>query len=374
MTEPIKASAVRAEAPSWLWQGRIPRGMLTILAGKPDQGKGLVCALMAAEVSRMRIKEGRRKARWGQVLYSPIEDSHALMTRPRLEAAGANLDNVDLWRFTMPAMQKELEYRLTTERYDLLIIDPLAAHLSGGVSRHSDTIRKVLNPLSELIEETQTAVVIVEHVLKRVPQSGHPLAAIGGSSSGVIAAARMAFLLGVDPDDGERRLLCAVKNNICEKPRELAFNIDVAEIERAGDVPHLLLDGEVDFDPMRMLQTDRNGRVGRPPDKRAAAIEWLTNFLYSQGGPILAGKVIEASKHFGMTTKVLRAAKRELEVVVNPPGGGRTATWELPPEVKGLLDEANGVTAELPPGDMVFSEEELEAFLGEAEGGAESDG
>ncbi len=92
MAQPIKASGVEAQAVDWLWRERIPKGMITLVAGKPDQGKGMFAAHVAAEVS----------AAGGRVLYSAAEDDPARMTRPRLEAAGANLDNVLLWRFRLP--------------------------------------------------------------------------------------------------------------------------------------------------------------------------------------------------------------------------------------------------------------------------------
>src|SRR6516164_1970126 len=106
--DPVRAIDVEPEPPDWLWENRIPRKQMSVVAGKRNQGKGLLCAHIAAQVSRMRFRDGE-ETRPGRVLYSAIEDSHSLMTRPRLEAAGANLDNVELWRFSLPAMMDKLE-------------------------------------------------------------------------------------------------------------------------------------------------------------------------------------------------------------------------------------------------------------------------
>lgn len=372
MAGPTRAEDVRPESVSWLWRERIPRGMISIIAGRPDQGKGLVSTLIAAEVSQTRLVDVQTgETRFGNVLYSAIEDSHGLMTRPRLEAAGANLDTVHLWRFQIPAQLAELEAIVIDKSIDLVVIDPFAAHLSNGVSRHSDNIRNVLNPLSELLEATGAAMVIVEHVLKRVPQTGHPLQAIGGSGSGVVAASRMAFLLGIDPADEDRRVLAAVKHNICEKPRALAFDIDTETIEEVGDVPMLVFDSEVDFDAMRLVQTSQPGKVGRPPDKRAAAAEWLTNYLHASG-PIMAGKVIEDAKQYGMTTKTLRRAANDMGIVRTPPGGGRNCTWELPDEILALLDPdhvpASG-NVDTPDDDVAeLSDQDIAQLLGGPDG------
>lgn len=367
MAGPIRADSIQPEAVEWLWRDRIPRRMITIVAGRADQGKGLFCAYVAAEVSRTRFTDPTTgETRWGNVLYSAIEDSHALMTRPRLESAGANLNHVDLWRFRLPVMMRELEVHLTSKPIDLLVIDPLASHLSGNISRHSDNIRTVTDPLAELIEQTGTAVIIVEHVLKRVSENSHPLSAIGGSGSGIVAAARMAFLFGTDPSDEDRKLLCCAKHNISEKPPEVSFIVDTRDVEPVGDVPHLMYDDEVAFDPMRFLAVKKDSKMGRPPDKKAAACEYLTNFLYEAWhhgvaatkdepaiapGPVPAGRVFEDAKHFGMNAKTLRRAAQDMDIVRNPPGGGRNCTWELGTDILDQLDQANGVNVATPPID-----------------------
>ena len=363
--DPIQASKVQPEAVDWLWRERIPRKMLIAVGGRADEGKGLWWAYVASEVSRTKYPTGKGKGtRKGRVLISAMEDSHSLMTRPRLEAARADLDQVDLWRFRLPAQFEQLESVLRSKPYDLVIIDPVASHLTNGVTRFSDNIRKVTDPLSELIEETGTACVFIEHVLKRVPQSGHPLAAFGGAGSGLIAAVRMAFLVGTDPKDGGRKILACVKHNIRDKPAEIAFAVDVAEVDGSGEIPALLYDKEIEFDPMQFLQRAKEGRTGRPPDKRAAAAEWLTNYLYAAiykglpetkdapavpPGPVPAGRVKEDAKLVGIPKNTLYAAAKDQQIVRNPPGGGPKCEWSLPDELRAILDEANGINVETEP-------------------------
>jgi len=322
--------------------------MMTIFAGQPDQGKGLIMAHIAAEVSRMKIRREDGTYRWGRVLYSAIEDSHELMTAPRLMAAGANMKNIHLWRFRLGGQQddfEELEYILTHEEIDLLVMDPLAAHLMGGVSRHSDNIREVLSPLARLIEQTGTATCMVEHVLKHVSPYAHPLKAIGGSGSGLAAAARMAYLFGVDPGDEDRRILANIKSNIRDIPPAIGFELDQGDVEDVGPVPFLLYDDELEFDPRRLIVADRGRRgVGRPPDKRAAAAEWLTNYLWLVWDcqPVPAAKVEEDAKQYALSTRTLRRAATDIHVVKTPPGGGPKVTWSLPDAFIKRLKESNG--------------------------------
>lgn len=330
MSRPVLAKNVEPEKVEFLWKNSIPKGMLTVVAGRPDQGKGLFAAHVAAEVS----------AAGGKVLYSAAEDSHGLMTRPRLEAAGANLDNILLWRFQLPSQAAELAQIVVEEDIALIVMDPFASHLSGGVSRHSDNVRSVLGPLTTLIESTGTAVLIVEHALKNVPKNGHPLNAIGGSGSGLPAAARAAFVFGKDPADEDKRILAPVKFNIGDAPNALAFEIDVDDIAVVGDVPLLIEDQELmAFDPMRLFESaaKSTAKIGRPPDKRAAAAEWVTQYLAKAGGPVKSGTVQEDAKQYGMSAKTLRRAADDMGIVRNPPGGGRNCTWDLPDDVKDLM-------------------------------------
>jgi hypothetical protein len=346
--DPIQAALIEPEPVEWLWRERIPRKMITIVGGRPDQGKGLTMALVAAEISKtLLICPQTKKERYGRVLYSAIEDSQSVMTRPRLEAAGANLNNIDIWEFRLPLMLEDLKFWLETGDYDLLVIDPLASHLSSGVNRHSDSIRTVTDPLTDTLEECGTACVIIEHVLKRIPPNSTPLAAIGGSSSGMIAAARAVYVFGVDPSNSDHRILACAKMNFAEKPREMEFELDTTYVEGHGEVAFLMYQGECKFDPMIFLRAEGKGiGPGRPSGRRADAAEWLANYLYKQGKPVRAKQVYEDAKQLQMTTKTLRNAASDIHIIRNPPDGGPGCTWWLPDELLKMMDKADPASAQ----------------------------
>lgn len=373
MSGPVKAGDVTPETVEWLWGGRIARGTLSMVAGKPDQGKGLFAAHVAAEVSN---DETYRKG-GGRVLYSAAEDSFGLMTRPRLEAAGANLENVLLWRFALPRNGVELAQLVTGFEWpddevgiDLIIMDPVNAHLTDGINRHGDNVRQVTQPLTELIESTKSSVLFVEHANKRPPLSGEPLDAVGGSGSGIPAACRTAFVFGRDPDNEDRRILAKAKFNLGPAPKALAFEVDTEDIETVGETPLLVVDQELAaFDAMRLFaKKESSSKVGRPPDKRAAAAEWLTTYLAEAGGPVKSSVVQEDAKQYGMASKTLRRAADDMGVVKAPPGGGRNCTWDLPDDVKELMgleaaapDEAGEIAVEDAP---QITDEDIAALLG----------
>lgn len=324
----IIAENVAAKQVEWLWKERIPKGFISVIAGRPDQGKGLFSAHIAAEIS----------ARGENVLYSAIEDDHGLMTRPRLEAAGADLNRILLWRFTLPEQFEELRAHVEDNEIALVVMDPFTAHLAG-VSRHSDSIRKVTTPLSELAEDTGCAILVVEHALKRVPKNSDPLSAIGGNSSGLPAASRVAFMFGRDPDDSDRRILCTIKCNLSERQKPLSFETDTQSVGLVGEIPFLMSKGEIEFDPKRLLgDGGEPGKVGRKPEKRAAAAEWLAKrMMAKKGNPIPAKDVLNDAKNQGITGKTVRRAADDMGITRNPPHGGPGCTWELPVDLKKAL-------------------------------------
>lgn len=322
--DPIRLDQVKPERIRFLWRERVPYGMISVFAGRPDQGKGLLAAHVAAAASRKV-----------NVLYSAIEDSDGSMTRPRLEAAGCNMQRIHLWSYLLPLQLARLEREIRERKIRLVVIDPLAAHLSSGVSRNSDSIRKVTNPLKRIAERYGVAIVVIDHVVKRVPKNAHPLSAIGGSGSGLPSAARAAYLLGKDPDDEELVILAPIKFNIDDWPLPVAFEIDVVQ-SSVGEQPTLTFGEELAaYDAMRLLARDA-APVGRPPDRRAAAAEWLAQYLASAGQPVLGPKVIEDAKHYGMSEKTLRRAATEIGVIKEPKTG-RNCKWSLNEKMRKMM-------------------------------------
>jgi len=330
MKEAVKASSLKTEPIEWLWREHLPKGMICVVAGKPDQGKGLFSAHVAGEVTQ----------NGGNVLYSAAEDDPKRITVPRLEAAQANLDNILLWNFRLPKDMPEMIDKIIDEEIELVVIDPLASHLSNGVSRHSDNIRVVTDPLREIADATNVTFLIVEHSLKRATKYMHPLGLIGGTGSGLPAAARAAYLFGSDPKDSERKLLCPVKMNVGEKPKSLSYQIDLDEtIDYAA--PFLLFKDECEVDASVFLDEGSGKDKGDPamPTKRSEAFEWIVMLLDQNGGEMLATDVFRDARIAGLATNTVKRAAQDGGIIKNPPGGGRKCKWSLPTQISEMLAE-----------------------------------
>lgn len=340
----VYLSDVEAERLRWLSRGRLAAGKLTVLDGDPGLGKSTLLCDWSARVTRGDpLPDGEAGAPRGVVLLS-AEDGLADTIRPRLEAAGADLERAvalvtvpdpadpsGIGR--LPAIPDDLAYveRLIRDAdAALLIVDPLMAYLGEGVNAHRDQdVRRALAPLAQMAERTGVAVVLVRHLNKAA--SAHALYR-GGGSIGIIGAARCGLLVAADPDDDDRRVLAPIKANLARPPASLAFRLapiegsDVARVEWIGETPHTarsLLDVPV-------AEEDRAER-DQERGARAEARAWLRDALAA--GPVPAGDVQAAAKRDGVAPRTLDRAKGDLGVVASRQGGiadaGRWA-WRLP--------------------------------------------
>ncbi len=83
---------------NWLWEGRIAFGQLNAIVGDPGLGKTTVALDLAARVSRgWDMPVGSLGTSIPQdVLVLSAEDDAAITIVPRLKAAGADLDRIDI--------------------------------------------------------------------------------------------------------------------------------------------------------------------------------------------------------------------------------------------------------------------------------------
>ena len=95
----VRASEVVMRAVEWLWQGRFALGKLGLICGLPDEGKSTLLSYIAARITgpdRFSWPENEGVAPRGKVIMLTGEDDAADTLVPRLKAAGADLDSVEI--------------------------------------------------------------------------------------------------------------------------------------------------------------------------------------------------------------------------------------------------------------------------------------
>ena len=93
----IKMSEIQSQEVAWLWFPFIPYGKLTIVQGDPGDGKTTLVLNIAAKLSKGEGLDSKMKLTEPlNVIYQSAEDGLADTVKPRLEAAGANCENISV--------------------------------------------------------------------------------------------------------------------------------------------------------------------------------------------------------------------------------------------------------------------------------------
>ena len=320
----ILLADVPREKVEWLAPGRVPLAKITGLVGMMGAGKTTASLDLAAAVTRGDSWLGGPRREPAGVVVANLEDGRGDTLRPRLEAAGADLDRVLILQevgdrpFTIPDDLEILERAIARVGAHLVIVDPLSAALSGRVDSHRDQdVRRALSPVAAIADRTRAAVLLILHLNKN--SGSDPLFRVGGSV-GLAAAARSVLLLGPDSDDDTLRVLVPLKTNLCAPPAAVRFRI-----EHAGDVARIRWLGETSTTAATLLA----GPAGTEDrDRLTEARTFLRELL--AGGPVPAREVLRQAELAAIGRKTLERAKVALRVLPRKGGFKDGWTWALP--------------------------------------------
>lgn len=342
-----RADSIEPQSIHWLWPNRFAFGKMGIIAGLPDQGKGLLLWHIIAAVTtggEWPCHEG--VAPVGNVIVLEAEDDPHDTVIPRLIAAGADLSRVHLLNMVkvngngvkrmfniatdLAMLRKKIE---EIGNVSLIVIDPLSAYIgrSKDVDTYRDTdVRAVFSPFTDLAAELHVAVIAVMHFNKKSDVQDVVLRV--SNSIAFTAAARHVYGVIKDPDpDQNRRLLVRGKNNAApDTQKTVAYEVGVKPIgnDKAGaeiKAPYIL------FHPQPLdISADEamRGNVGgRPSRERDEAEDFLRRFLAD--GPKPKAEVLRGALADGQTRATVYRAANRIGVVFRFDDLGRS-TWSLP--------------------------------------------
>jgi hypothetical protein len=304
--------------------------MVTVLAGLGGLGKSQWTALLAAENP-------------GVTLIATAEDSPSTTVRPRLEAVGADLERVHFVSIqtddgledgvTIPDDIDTLDALLAKLGANLLVVDPLVAHLPGEIDSHKDqSVRRALAPLYRLAEARGCAVVALMHLNKA--QGWAPLARLGGSSA-FGNFARSVLLLDRDPDDpdgeeGNRRVLAHVKCNVAPLAPSLLYEVEPILL------PATLKELEVETSRLELIgESPHNGRalLASANEEERSALDEAKEFLLAElgdGARHPAESIFKAARPIGIRDRTLQRARTDIGAKTGKADFGRGWEWWLP--------------------------------------------
>jgi hypothetical protein len=259
------------------------------------------------------------------------EDGLADTVRPRLDAAGADVERIVALSTVVERNGAERSISLTQDLgtieravgrvgASLVVIDPLMAFLSTKTDSHKDQdVRRALAPLAALAERTGVAVLIVRHLNK---SAGGNTLYRGGGSIGIIGAARSGLVVAPDPEDPERRILASNKHNLAKAAQSLVFRVGTAP----NGAARVAWGGTSGLSASDILKEPAD------PEQRSAFSE-AKDFLSKElaDGRVAAELVKKDARAAGVSERTLKRAKRALGVGSEKEGDG-TWSWVPPDE------------------------------------------
>src|SRR5262249_7578978 len=306
----------------WVWFGRFALKKIGIIAGMPDEGKGVLLSDIIARATtgaEWPCNEGT--APIGNVILLTAEDDINDTIVPRLMAAGANLKRVHIIKMLREANSERM-FSLITDLPVLrqkvaeigniiaIIIDPIAAYLGIGKadSFRGTDVRAILRPLKIFAEEVTALILGVMHFNKKMDVTNVMLRV--SDSLAFTAASRHVYAI-VNDSDNDRKLFVKGKNNLAPKDQStLAFGMatrDVGIEKRSGksmSAAYMVWHTEpVDITATEALSAAAENKSPSAIDKAKNFIEMLLS-----AGPIGSTDVREAAKENGISKKTLERA------------------------------------------------------------------
>ena len=312
----VKASEVKSARQRFLWEGRVPLGILALLGGRGGVGKSTFALWVAVELQHGRLL-GDFHGKPMPFLYVGIEDDWETQVKPRLQAAGADMDLALFVKVTetvdettgdrVPDLAQDMpliEGALAEYGPCLMIVDPLPSLIQDDDHRRN-VVRAALDPLLLVMARTRSTVFGIMHTKKG-----------GGSANDLLSgshayydAARAVLLFAKDDESGHV-IMSQAKGNYAsdETTGSLAYRLvstpvelddytvqDYARVEIVG-ASALSVEEIVNRDPLR--------------EDVGARSRWIVEHLRAQGGSVAMSDVVAAADdENGWTERQMKAAR-----------------------------------------------------------------
>ena len=326
---------VAPDRPEWLWDRWLAVGALHLLVGRQGNGKSTFAAWVVGNVSAGRHSHGYAGVARRCALLSLEEPAERLVAR--LHATAADLPGVLIfgdmedfdeegrpyrrpWR--LPGDCSSLENVISEQGISLIVLDGLGYSLNGDTHNYG-VVGSALSALAGVAERTGCAIVGLTHP----PKGSSDPATIAIGSTAWTAVARVVWLLGVDPDNEDRRVVQVSKSNYKLPDAGLSFVIGDDDRFDCGYVTGI---------QSSHITAEAIAAASVPADEkteRQEAQEVVRQILAD--GPMETAELQRLTRSAGISDRTVERARRDLGVKAKPrndPGTGKVSGWvvELP--------------------------------------------
>lgn len=331
----LKSSEIVSKSIDWLWEGKIAKGKVTMIAGDPGLGKSQVSLHLASIVSTGGVFPGGYQCKQGSVLLFSAEDGAEDTINPRLQAAGADGDRVFIFS-TIKTKDREKFFDMSTDLpllkkaleqnndISLIVIDPITAFMGETDTHKNAEVRGLLSVLSKMADEHHVAIVVVTHLNKNTGSSA--MNKITGSLA-FVAAARAAYMVVKDQSDESRRLFLTVKNNLAIDKGGFAYKVESVTVDNNIQTSKVVWEEGA----ISMTLAEAMEMISNRNEARNETVEWLENFLRKYPEGISYDVIEKAAQKDGVATcrKTLDRAAEKLFVDKIYVGYRKPKLWKL---------------------------------------------
>lgn len=235
----VLASSIATVELQWLWEQRIPAGKATLFTGKSDNGKSMCLIDVIARVTTGSDFPDGAKNTLGprKVLLAASEDDPADTLVPRLMAAGAKLDNVVLvavstQREGAPKSKRMLKLKEDAKLLEaalkqhpdiaLVALDPLSSFFGGESLNKDETVRPIMDALTNTLRKTGATMIGIVHTNKRSDVDA--LEKVLGAGS-LVQSSRSVWGFSRDPETENEFYMALLKSNVSKKRGGMKYKI-----------------------------------------------------------------------------------------------------------------------------------------------------
>jgi hypothetical protein len=319
----VRASDVVAQSVSWLMQNLVPLHTLTVVAGPSGIGKTTIVIGWLAQITRGEV-EGTFQGKPANVLILSPEDDIARVTRPRLEAAGADLDRVHFISATREGPHGEIE-TIATFPTDMallheaiesvspavVMLDPIASLIDGNLDKRED-VRAAFDALAaEIASRYNLAVILIAHNKKGADSVRGKIS----GSSAITDAARSVLAMDKDDDTGEVIVSVDKSSYSTAEGTNYSYTLTSVDVPVKGgsaSVARADFKGKVEVSVAdlhsRALANQQDAIEGTDAER------WLRGYLETEtaGGSAPTKTILTAARANGFTERTMQRAGQKL--------------------------------------------------------------
>ena len=313
----------------WIWKDWIPKGFLSMVAGRPKIGKSGILLDLASQAAQADINSywpdtAHRidvPTEAPRIMWIDCEQTHQLLF---IRMKAWNIDPAPFFwpsdindqsnkfpviRLNDPAWGECICDLILDERPMWVIIDSLRSAFRGD--ENSSECQTMLDTMAGIARDTSTAITFAHHLRKAREREKVDVVNMDQiRGSGAIVAAFRSIIAVDKPDPNDPHLRMSVINtNLCKEPQPIGFALgDNGKPEWTTDAP----------------------QQARPETSADRAEEWLRTYL--QDGEKTAQSVFQAAADEGHSKKSLYDGKRRIGVVQRRSGFGEGShsVWRMP--------------------------------------------